>query len=220
MPALPITHCNTAFINAFRLQRHNTHMPRPLRAGYHLAAALLLASLPIPSHAPADNLANNVVLIIRHAEKPTTGTALTPAGQARAQAYTHYFEPFREDGLTIPVDALYAGADSGSSIRPRLTLEPLSHTTGLPLDTTVSTKSPDQLVTLLHTQPHGTHPLIAWRHGQIPALLTAFGASPALLPNGKWPDDTYDWVIVLRFDATGKLQSQHLVKERLSVPAN
>ncbi len=185
-----------------------------------LVAVTCKACTQAPTSSAPDFLANNTVLIIRHAEKPASGPELTPMGQARAQAYTRYFEPFREDQLDISVDALYAGADSDNSVRPRQTLEPLSKSTGLKLDTSISTKAPAALVTLLRSAPHGTHPLVAWRHGQIPALLSAFGAAPSLLPGGKWPDETFDWVVVLRFDAAGKLASAQLVKEHLVVPAN
>lgn len=179
-----------------------------------VAAAAL--SAPLQAAAPAhDYLANNTVLIIRHAEKPPLGRELTPTGQERANDYAHYFEPFRDGGLNFRVDALYAGADSKDSIRPRLTLEPLGRAAALAVNSTVSTKDPEALVQLLRTQPHGRHPLVAWRHGSIPALLTAFGASPELLPNGKWPNDVYDWVIVLTFDSQGHLRTQRLVKETL-----
>jgi len=200
-----------------------TEMSPHFSRGTRLVASLLIFTWGIKSQqiktpiAGTDYLSNNTVLIIRHAEKPPVGNELTPAGYARAQAYVHYFEPFREDHLHIAVDALYAGADSDSSIRPRQTLEPLSKATGLKLDTTVSTKAPGQLVTLLRTELHGTHPLIAWRHGQMPALLAAFGAPPTLLPNGKWPDDVFDWVVILRFNRAAKLQSAHLVKEHLVI---
>jgi hypothetical protein len=163
-------------------------------------------------------LAGNTVLIVRHAEKPLLGRDLTPTGQARANAYIHYFEPFHDGGLNLRVNALYAGADSADSVRPRLTLEPLSHATGLTLDSTVSTKDPAALVTLLRTQRHGNHPLVAWRHGSIPALLTAFGALPSLIPDSKWPNDTYDWVVVLTFDHTGRLHSSRLIRENLTIP--
>ena len=165
----------------------------------------------------ASNLAGNTVLIVRHAEKPEVGKGLTAEGEARARAYVRYFEPFDEAGVTVKVDALYAGADSENSIRPRLTLEPLSKATGLKLDTSVGTKEPQELVKLLRTTPHGSHPLVAWRHGQIPALLTAFGASSTLIPGGKWPDEVYDWVIVLTFDRDGRLATQTLVHESLKV---
>ena len=167
--------------------------------------------------APADYLAGNTVLIVRHAEKPEVGRGLTPAGEARARAYVAYFEPFHEAGWKVRVDALFAGNDSESSIRPRLTLEPISRATGLTLNMSVETKEPEKLVAMLHTQCHGKHPLIAWRHGQIPALLHALGASPTLLPGDKWPDDTYDWVIVLEFNQNGNLQKQELVKEHLTL---
>ena len=162
------------------------------------------------------SLAPRVVLIVRHAEKPEIGTGLTPLGEARAQLYAKYFEPFQEQGLSIPVDCLYAGADSKNSVRPRLTLEPLSKAAGLPLHTKVGTKDSGALVLQLKTEAHGRHPLIAWRHGEIPALLQAFGASPeSLLPNGKWPDDVFDWVIMLNMGPDGQLSSARLIHEQL-----
>jgi hypothetical protein len=164
-------------------------------------------------------LANNTVLIVRHAEKPASGTGLTPLGEARAQFYVKYFKPFQEEGLSIPVDCLYAGADSQKSIRPRLTLEPLSKATGLPLHLNVGTKDPEALVLELKTEAHSQHPLIAWRHSEIPALLTAFGISPEkLLPNGKWPDDVFDWVIVLTSGPNGQIVSARLIHENLTMP--
>lgn len=163
-------------------------------------------------------LANNTVLIVRHSEKPESGTGLTPLGEARAQLYAKYFEPFREDGLSISVDSLYAGTDSKNSNRPRLTLEPLSKATGLPLHLNVGTKDSGALVFELKTEAHGRYPLIAWRHGDIPALLTAFGASPEkLLPGGKWPDDVFDWVIVLTTGPDGQLTSAKVIHEQLKV---
>lgn len=193
----------------------NHHIRRSFRAA--LLVTTLCAGLHAATPVAHDYLARNTVLIVRHAEKPPLGRELTPTGQARAQAYIHYFEPFHDGGLNLRINALYAGADSADSIRPRLTLEPLSHATGLPVDSTISTKDPAALVALLHTQPHGNHPLVAWRHGSIPALLTAFGASPDLIPGGKWPNDTYDWVVVLTFDAAGHLHSQRLVRETLTL---
>ncbi len=193
----------------------NFYNRMPLQAT--LFAAALAFSLHAATTVAHDHLAGNTVLIVRHAEKPPLGRELTPTGEARAGAYIHYFEPFHDAGLNLRVNALYAGADSADSIRPRLTLEPLSRATGLPLDSTVSTKDPAALVALLRMQPHGNHPLVAWRHGSIPALLAAFGASPDLIPGGKWPNDTYDWVIVLTFDSAGHLHSQRLVKENLTL---
>jgi hypothetical protein len=44
------------------------------------------------------------------------------------------------------------------------------------------------------------------------------GASPEkLLPKGRWPDDVYDWVIVLTMGSDGKVVSQKLIHEHLQV---
>jgi hypothetical protein len=187
--------------------------------------AILFLSVIWSSFARAQStqnyLANNTILIVRHSEKPDTGTGLTPVGEARARLYAKYFEPFQEEGLSLSVDCLYAGADSTNSVRPRLTLEPLSKATGLPLHLKVGTKDSEVLVRELRTEAHGRHPLIAWRHGEIPALLTAFGASPEqLLPNGKWPDDVFDWVIMLNLGPDGQLSSATLIHEHLKMPAS
>ncbi len=187
-----------------------------------LLRTIVTTTLCVPALAQAapTQLANNTVLIVRHAEKPADGAGLTALGEARAQAYASYFRPFHDGGFNLQVSSLYAGADSAKSQRPRLTLQPLSHATNLPLHTEVSTKDPAALVAELAGQPHGATPLIAWRHGAIPALLTAFGADPqTLLPNGRWPDDVFDWVIVLRTDSTGKVVQQTLVHETLQVHA-
>ena len=162
-----------------------------------IAGVLGLATLSLPvwgQVAAKDRLAGMTVLIVRHAEKPEKGDGLTPMGEARAKLYVQYFEPFREEGLEVKVDCLFSGADSDNSRRPRLTLEPLSKASGMKIDSTIGTKDPAGLVALLQQQHGCRKPLIAWRHGQIPALLEAFGASANLVPGGKWPDETYDWV--------------------------
>lgn len=170
------------------------------------------------AQSPVDHLAGNTLLLIRHAEKPTAGALLNEMGAARAKAYATYFEPFHEGRLRFNVDALYAGSDSANSSRPRLTLEPLSKASGLVLNLKAGTGEPEKLVAELRDEPHGTHPLVAWRHGQIPKLLLAFGADPVkLLPEGKWPDDTYDWVVVLQFDAAGRLVKQERLTEALKI---
>lgn len=184
---------------------------------YLLAVSIAFCARLRAATSSRDHLAGNTVLIVRHAEKPLLGRELTRTGEARAEAYVHYFEPFHDAGRKLRVNALYAGADSADSVRPRLTLEPLSAATGIPLDSSVSTKDPAALVALLRTHSHGNHPLVAWRHGSIPALLSAFGASPDLVLGGEWPNDVYDWVIVLNFDRSGHIRSERLVKETLTL---
>lgn len=192
-----------------------------LRSPLTIVILSAMLSLPTQAQSAQNYLANSTVLIVRHSEKPESGTGLTAVGEARARLYAKYFQPFQEQGLFVPVDCLYAGADSEKSFRPRLTLEPLSKATGLPLHLKVGTKDSEALVLELKNEAHGKHPLIAWRHGDIPALLTAFGASPEkILPNGKWPDDVFDWVIVLTTNPDGQLSSARLIHEQLKVPAS
>jgi|SRR5579871_223039 len=187
-----------------------------------LAALIFITQASVLSlHAQEqqEKLANMSVLIIRHAEKPDSGPSLNADGFARAKKYAQYFNPFHVDGTTIHVDALYAGADSAESTRPRLTLEPLSHATGLPLNTQFGSNEPEALVHALLTEPHGDDILIAWRHKKIPALLKAFGADPAaLLPDGVWPDSIFDWVVLLRYDSAGHLETQKLIREPAPLP--
>jgi hypothetical protein len=185
-----------------------------------LIGSFLFAN-PFPAQQAQNYLANNTILIIRHSEKPDMGTGLNAAGEARARLYTKYFLPFQEEGLSIQVDGLYAGADSKNSFRPRLTLEPLSKSSGMPLHSNIGTKDPELLVQALKTEAHGQHPLIAWRHGEIPTLLAAFGASPEeLLPNGQWPNEVFDWVIVLNMGPDGKLTSAKRIRQSLKLPVS
>jgi hypothetical protein len=186
---------------------------------FRLLLALACTGLPIAAQTSTNHLANATVLVIRHAEKPASGSRLSPDGVLRAQKYAHYFHPFVAEGQRLMPDALYAGADSADSIRPRLTLEPLSQDTGIPLNSTFPTNEPDKLVHALTAEPHGSCVLIAWRHKKIAALLKALGADSAtLLPESTWPDDVYDWVIVLHFDAAGHVDQQQRILEPNPLP--
>ena len=173
-------------------------------------AALILFILTVCRTAPAQDAAglkDAVVLVIRHAEKPESGSDLSPAGVERAKAYVHYFETFQVDARPLKLDSLFAARDSKHSNRPRLTLEPLSRALNLPLDCNFKDKEPETLALELESKPHGTNILICWHHEQIPDLLRDLGADPGvLLPEGKWPGHIYGWVIELRYDHQGRLQ--------------
>ena len=166
---------------------------------------------------PGDGLKDAVILVIRHAEKTTDDTGLSPAGQARALAYADYFKNFTVEGKSLKLDKLYAAAISKHSERSGLTLEPLGRALGLNVEGGYPIKKPEQLVEALRQQPAGRHSLIAWHHGSIPKLLTALGADPATLFakwNG-WPDEVFDWVIQLRYDSAGRLIDAKRIDENL-----
>jgi hypothetical protein len=68
----------------------------------------------------------------------------------------------------------------------------------------------------LQSHPPGTNILICWHHGQIPQLLRALGAEPKkLLPNAKWPDDEFGWLIQLHYDENGRLFESKRINENL-----
>jgi hypothetical protein len=190
-----------------------------MRYFFPAVALALFASPLLPGQEAPSHLANATVLVIRHAEKPAKGATLTPEGTVRAEKYARYFSPFVSDGISIKINALYAGSDSAESVRPRLTLEPLSRASGVALNTQFSTGEPEKLAAALAAEPHGDHVLIAWRHKKIPLLLTTLGADSAhLLPDGTWPDSVYDWVVFLHFDAAGRLDQQKLTHEPNPLP--
>ena len=147
-----------------------------------------------------------VVLIIRHGEKPDTGRSLSPSGQERAEAYIHYFQEFTVDSKQLTPDAVFAAKDTKTSQRPRLTVEPFAKAAKLRVDARFSSNQSVELAGALRATEQGKRILISWHHTDIPDLLRALGAKPKrLLPNGKWPDPVFDWVIMLSYDQDGRL---------------
>jgi hypothetical protein len=163
-------------------------------------------------------LQNAVILIIRHAEKPASGFGLSAAGELRSKAYVNYFKNFTNtlDGLPLKFSYIFATADSKGSHRPRLTVEPTSRALGLAVDSRFKDKDFQELANELRFKPHGQAILIAWHHGEIPALVRALGADPeTVIPNAKWPEDIFGWVIELRYNAAGRLVEARRINENL-----
>lgn len=174
-------------------------LPAPFARAQEPAAAA-------PEPAKTSPLSNAVIFVIRHAEKPDEGDGLSPDGEKRAQLYVPYFKGLKVDGQPFKLDHLFAAADSKNSERPRLTLTPLSEALNLPLDLRFKASDTDGLAEELKTKDHGKFILVCWHHGGIDALLKKFGKKPStLLPDGNWPEDVFDWLIVLRFDAAGEV---------------
>ncbi|PTT68938.1 flagellar basal body-associated protein FliL [Pseudomonas sp. HMWF007] len=163
-------------------------------------------TLIITDHPTHSGLRNATVLIIRHAEKPAEGSALNARGEQRAAAYVDYFNPLKLDGQTLTPQRLIAAGDVPESSRSRLTLTPLAQRLNLVIEQPYVNGDLHQLVKLLRKSNQAQTVLIAWHHGHINKLLKAFGGDPtALMGQEKWPDDVFDWLIVLRFDENGRL---------------
>lgn len=153
-----------------------------------------------------DGPKNAVVLIIRHAEDADSGHGISPGGQGRAEAYKNYFLNFSVDSKRLEPNVVFAAKDSRKSHRPHLTVEPFAKAANLKIDTRFGNNQSADLAAELRANDQGKVILICWRHGNIPALLRALGAKPKhFLPNGKWPNSVYNWVIVLRYDQGGHL---------------
>ena len=182
-----------------------------------LSCALLALSCSIPCFAKPPVSAGDaiadfrapkdaVILIIRHAEKPDSGTDLSPAGHRHADAYVSYFKSFSVDSKPLELDTLYATADTKASHRPRLTIEPLSKALHLQIHNQFKDHEFAQLAADISSSHHEKRILICWHHGEIPDLLRALGADPAmLLPDGKWPATEFGWVLQLRYNHDGRL---------------
>lgn len=182
-----------------------------------LALAIPTVILAEPPHdGKSSALKNAVILVIRHAEKPDDGYGLSAAGETRAMAYVNYFKNFKIDGQPLKLDYLFAAADSKESHRPRLTIEPTSKALGLDINNRFKAKDFQGLADEIKSKPHGKAILIAWHHGKIPSLLRALGADPdQVIPNAKWPDDVYGWLIQLRYDSDGHLMETKRINEKL-----
>jgi|SRR5215831_4609738 len=175
-------------------------MPRCLFIAVVFGCTLILAANA------QDGPKDSVVLIIRHAEDATSGQGISPRGEERAEAYKNYFLNFTVDSKRREPDVIFAAKDSKQSHRPRLTVEPFARAAKLPIDTGFGNKQSTELAADLCANHQGKVILICWRHGDIPDLLRALGASPeSLLPHGKWPGSVYDWMILLRYDQDGRL---------------
>jgi hypothetical protein len=185
-----------------------------------LFTAVLLASmLIVAAEAEAqDGPKNAVLLIIRHAENPTSGHGLSPTGEQRAKAYKDYFLNFNVDSKHLEPGVILVADDSKHSHRPRLTVEPFAKAAKLPIDSRFDNKQPTDLAAELRANHEGKVILICWHHGQIPDVLRALGAAPeTLLPGGKWPRTVYDWVIMVSYDENGRLipESTRRISEHL-----
>jgi hypothetical protein len=180
------------------------------RAWLLLSLLLLLPAAALAHHDHGDKgmsgLRDVTVLIVRHAEKPAAGSGLSPQGEQRAQAYARYFDPLQLDGQSLVPGRLIATRDSKDSVRPRLTLTPLSQRLNLPIGQPYADADVDKLVKLLGKDNQAPVVLIAWHHGHIDKLIDAFGGdAKAITGHKSWPGDVYDWLVVLRFDDRGRL---------------
>lgn len=139
----------------------------------------------------------NKILIMRHGEKPATAgdINLAPAGVVRAQQLVTYIP----DTFGIP-QFLFAAGESKDSNRPVETLQPLSQSVKVEIDSSFDDRQYKELASELLNNPTYDRALvlICWHHEKIPKLAHALDAAPGTVPD-PWDDNVYNLVLVIDY---------------------
>lgn len=163
--------------------------------------------------------ANLTIFLVRHAERPDGGPALSAEGQARAEAYADYFQKLTNySGQPVRWDYLFAAKESENSDRPVLTLQALAQAIHKRIASQFKNKHYDRLVDYIQSnagrQFDRANVLICWHHGEILELTKALGVHASDLPESshwpkRWPDNVYGWLLKVYFKADGTLDRDH-----------
>lgn len=143
------------------------------------------------------------VALLRHGEKEgrESRARLSSTGRMRAFALPHLLlELSRREGWPVAPDCLIAAHDRTDSVRPSETLQHLAHRLSLRVH---HCRTPQSVKAVLFESPHAPtwrHAVVVWRHDALLDVARALGASAAALPSD-WPDDLYDRLILLDYDA-------------------
>jgi broad specificity phosphatase PhoE len=191
------------------------------RSAVRLATVGLLASVVLAACGSARPPVNGsgspeVVMIIRHAEKPDgpdvgvdqqgkeDASSLTAAGWERARRLVDLFGPApgsARNGVRRPGTIYAAGAnDDGEGLRTRQTVAPLSTALGLPVNTDFGKGEEEELAKEVLAHPGAV--LISWQHSGIPDIVRGFPAVTPTPPKD-WPSDRFDVVWTLTRTGTG-----------------
>ncbi len=149
------------------------------------------------------------LVILRHAEKTgeKSDPHLSKAGARRAQRLATWIpETFGRP------DFLVAAKTSKRSRRPVETIEPLARALGgLAIADDLDDEQVADLVERLRDVPAwlGKVGVVSWRHSDIPRLVTALGAPPALLGD-EWDEADYTTVVDVVFTGTGAPEARRV----------
>jgi hypothetical protein len=181
-----------------------------------------------PAAAADDSNPQDVVMVIRHGEKPLTdgepygvtlegvqnASSLTVVGWVRAGALAAGFAyPQERWNLPVPT-AIYAASPRGKDgLRALQTIGPLANRLKLPMNTSFEkgdeAKLADELIA-----GHGAR-LVCWEHHAIPTLVGNLGSiSPS--PAHSWANERYDliWIFTKQPDGSWAFR---VIPERLLV---
>jgi hypothetical protein len=166
-------------------------------SGFIGAFAVLAMLAGTAAAAPAQ------VIIIRHGEKPSTGSdLLVPQGVCRADALAKVFPA--QFGTPVAIYAMNPN-DADGSMRPIETVTPLANALGLAIDHDYTRKKLAQLVQDImgNDSYQGKIVLICWEHKIIPEMIQAFQDggwnSESMTWPSKWSGDIFDQAWILNF---------------------
>ena len=180
------------------------------------AGAAPAPGTPAPGSAPAGVAPQDVIMLIRHGEKPDGGlpgvdaagneddSSLTEVGWQRAHLLVDLFDPAQgapRAGLARPAAIYAAGVtDDGEGQRTRETVAPLADRLGIPVNTDYGRGQEKKLVDRVVDERGPV--LISWQHGGITEIADAF---PAVAPEppSEWPDDRFDVIWTFTRTADG-----------------
>jgi hypothetical protein len=162
----------------------------------------------------------SVIMLIRHAEKPTGSGAphgvdangnhdkesLVVQGWQRAGALVELFDPAvgkLRSGLTRPTALFASNPGSSGSKRPLETITPLAERLKMTVSTPVKDSETKQIAEILNAMTGA--PLAAWQHQDIPSIAGHLKHVHPKPPT-KWPGDRFDivWVFTRQADASLK----------------
>lgn len=177
-------------------------------------------------------MADSLVMIIRHAEKPLADgpdfgvdehgqpddKSLTVRGWQRAGALAHLFfdpPPPLQMPITIVASAPIKKDGSGlRSLRPTQTVAPLARRLQLDPDTTYTKGQEDLAGPAIRQQPSPV--LVCWQHEAIPRLAAAIVESASVAP-AAWDDADYDSIWLLTFSEVNRRWAFQREKQRLLI---
>ena len=150
------------------------------------------------------------IILIRHGEEPLgdEGTELSDIGWARANSLPQLFA---NENITHLI-ALKPHKKKGS-IRAIQTLQPISQTLGLTVETPYTKEEVPNFVQMLAESPEydGQVVLVAWQHDTLAAVAHQLGAEDA---PAKWGGKNFDRYWVLEF-TNGQITSFQNLPQRL-----
>jgi hypothetical protein len=176
--------------------------------------------LGVTEIAPAASSGASVIMLIRHAEKPSGSGAphgvdangnhdkesLIVQGWQRAGALVELFDPAvgkLRSGLTRPTALFASNPGSRGSKRPLETITPLAERLKMTVSTPVKDSETKQIAEILNATPGA--PLAAWQHQDIPSIAGHLKHVHPKPPT-KWPGDRFDVVWVFTRQSDGSLK--------------